>query len=89
MLYDKLTVVQVLPEMDEGGVEIETLDQAVYLSEMGHRSIVISGGGRLVEKLERAGCHHLTWPGIGKKNLSPNDFIMVKYTQVTIDRNGL
>ncbi|WP_228721337.1 MULTISPECIES: glycosyltransferase family 4 protein [Desulfosediminicola] len=70
MLYDKLTVVQVLPEMDEGGVEIETLDQAVYLAEKGHRSIVISGGGRLVEKLERAGCHHLTWPGIGKKNLS-------------------
>jgi len=86
MLYDKLVVVQVLPEMDEGGVEIETLDQAIYLADRGHKSIVISGGGRLVSKLEKAGCHHVTWPGIGKKNLSCLKYIR-QFRQFLLDEN--
>ena len=54
MVARKLTVVQIVPEMDEGGVEGETLDLAVYLADKGHRSIVISGGGRLVPLLDRS-----------------------------------
>ncbi len=65
----KLTVVQVLPELDEGGVEGETLDLAIYLARNGYRSIVISGGGRLVSHLEKNGCTHLLWPHIGEKSL--------------------
>ena len=55
MLARKLTVVQILPELEEGGVEGETVDLASYLARNGHRSIVISGGGRLVKQLEDAG----------------------------------
>ena len=69
MVAGKLTVVQVVPEMDEGGVEGETLDFALYLAEMGHRSIVISGGGRLVEQLENQGVEHVLWKFIGAKSL--------------------
>jgi glycosyltransferase involved in cell wall biosynthesis len=69
MAADKLTVVQVLPELDEGGVEGETLDLAVFLAQNGHRSVVISGGGRLVPQLEKHGCHHVLWPHIGEKSL--------------------
>lgn len=69
MVSEKLTVVQILPEMEEGGVEGETLDFAVYLAQHGHRSIVISGGGRMVPALEKAGCIHITWPYIGSKSL--------------------
>lgn len=58
-----------LPEMDEGGVEGETLDLALYLAALGHRSIVISGGGRLVAQLEEAGCVHINWPHIGEKSV--------------------
>ena len=47
MIANKLRVVQVVPEMEEGGVEGETLDFSVYLAEHGHKSFVISGGGRL------------------------------------------
>jgi len=65
----KLTVVQILPEMEEGGVEGETLDLAIFLSQNGHRSIVISGGGRLVPQLEKSGCIHIEWTHIGAKNL--------------------
>jgi glycosyltransferase involved in cell wall biosynthesis len=68
MMFEKMTIIQILPEMEEGGVEGETFDQAVYLARQGHNSIVISGGGRLLEKLEREGCRHILCPGIGEKN---------------------
>lgn len=69
MVTQQLTIVQVLPELDEGGVEGETLDLAIYLAKNGYRSIVISGGGRLVPQLERNGCTHILWPHIGEKSL--------------------
>ncbi len=68
MVAGKLTVVQLLPELDEGGVEGETLDLAVYLARNGYKSIVISGGGRLVPQLEKAGCVHILWPFVGEKS---------------------
>ncbi len=68
MVAEKLTVVQVLPELDEGGVEGETLDLAIYLARNGYRSVVISGGGRLVPQLEKNGCIHVLWPHIGEKS---------------------
>ena len=64
----KLTVVQVLPALQSGGVERGTLEVGNYLVEHGHRSIVISAGGRMVEQLEREGSEHVTWD-IGKKSL--------------------
>ena len=69
MVAEKLTVVQVLPELDEGGVEGETLDLAIFLARNGYRSVVISGGGRLVPQLEKNGCRHVLWPHIGEKSL--------------------
>lgn len=68
MVAKKYTVVQIVPEMDEGGVEGETLDFAVYLARQGHRSIVISGGGRLVSQLEQNGVEHILWDNVGSKN---------------------
>lgn len=63
-----MNIVQILPEFDEGGVEGETLDFARYLAKNGHRSMVISGGGRLVDQLQEAGGEHITWPHIGEKS---------------------
>jgi glycosyltransferase involved in cell wall biosynthesis len=65
----KLNIVQILPELDEGGVEGETLDLAIYLAKAGHRSMVISGGGRLVSQLEESGGLHIKWPHIGEKSI--------------------
>jgi glycosyltransferase involved in cell wall biosynthesis len=62
-----LTVLQVLPELDSGGVERGTLEVAEALVGAGHRSLVISGGGRMVAALEAAGSEHLTWT-IGRKS---------------------
>jgi len=65
----KMNIVQILPEMEEGGVEGETLDFAGYLAEKKHQSFVISAGGRLVPQLEKMGVTHVTWPHIGEKSL--------------------
>lgn len=64
----RLTVVQVLPALESGGVERGTLEIGKYLAENGHRSIVISNGGRMVAQLEREGSEHVTWD-IGHKSL--------------------
>ncbi|HOW77204.1 MAG TPA: glycosyltransferase family 4 protein [Candidatus Competibacteraceae bacterium] len=58
----RLSVAQLLPTMHSGGVERGTLEVARELAERGHRSIVISAGGRLVPELLKAGGEHLTWP---------------------------
>ena len=51
MVARTLTVVQILPDMDEGGVEQGTLEIGRFLSRKGHRSLVVSRGGRLVRQL--------------------------------------
>ena len=64
-----LTVVQVLPALDMGGVERGTLEVARRLVREGHRSIVISAGGRMVKKLLDEGSEHLSWD-VGAKRLA-------------------
>ena len=63
----RLTVVQVVPELNSGGVERGTLEVSGELVARGHRSIVVSGGGRMVEQLVRAGGEHVTLP-VGRKS---------------------
>ena len=60
----KLTVIQTLPALDAGGVERGTLEIARALVAAGHRSIVISNGGRLVKQLERRVANISPYPSI-------------------------
>lgn len=69
-----LTVVQMLPALESGGVEKGTLEVGKYLVDHGHRSIVISAGGRLVAQLEREGSEHIAWP-VGAKRLTTLRYI--------------
>ncbi|WP_133501392.1 glycosyltransferase [Cognatilysobacter terrigena] len=55
-----LTVVQLLPALESGGVERSTLEIAQALVDAGHRAIVVSRGGRLVPRLEAMGARHVT-----------------------------
>ena len=64
----RLTVIQLVPALDTGGVERSTLEVAQALVAAGHRSIVMSAGGRLVESLVAAGSEHIT-RAIGRKSL--------------------
>ena len=58
----RLSVAQLLPALNGGGVERGTLEVARELVRRGHRSVVISAGGRLVPDLVREGSEHLAWP---------------------------
>jgi len=73
-MVQRLTVVQMLPALESGGVEKGTLEVGKYLVDHGHRSIVISAGGRLVAPLEREGSEHVAWP-VGAKRLSTLRYI--------------
>ncbi len=64
----RLTVVQLLPALHSGGVERSTLEIAHALVAAGHRAIVVSAGGRLVQPLLDGGAEHLTLD-IGRKSL--------------------
>jgi len=64
----KLTVLQLLPALESGGVERGTLEIAEALVARGHRALVMSAGGRLVLPLEQIGAEHFTW-AVGEKSL--------------------
>jgi glycosyltransferase involved in cell wall biosynthesis len=63
-----LTVVQLIPTLHSGGAERSTLEIARALVQAGHRSVVISCGGRLVEQLQAEGSEHLQLD-LGRKSL--------------------
>ncbi|MGY3041185.1 glycosyltransferase involved in cell wall biosynthesis [Rhodanobacter sp. TND4EL1] len=63
-----LTVVQLIPALHSGGAERSALEIARALVQAGHRSVVISAGGRLVERLQAEGSEHITLD-IGRKSL--------------------
>lgn len=64
-----LTVVQLLPELNVGGVERGTIQVASALQAAGHRALVVSGGGRLLPELLACGAEHITL-GVGDKRLT-------------------
>ncbi|HEY0333339.1 MAG TPA: glycosyltransferase [Stenotrophomonas sp.] len=64
----RLTVVQLLPALQSGGVERSTLEIADALVRAGHRAVVISAGGRLLPSLLALGAEHITLD-IGRKSL--------------------
>lgn len=68
MAGKRLTVLQMLPALESGGVERGTLEVANELVRQGHRSLVMSAGGRLVAELVERGSEHVAWP-VGRKSL--------------------
>lgn len=63
----RLTVVQVLPALEAGGVERSTLEIAEALVGDGHRAIVVSNGGRMLPQLLAVGGEHIALD-IGRKS---------------------
>lgn len=62
------TILQILPALEQGGVERGTLEIAEALVQAGAKALVVSAGGRLVPTLERKGATHITLPESGSKN---------------------
>lgn len=54
-----MKIIQLLPELNEGGVERGTMELSRELVKLGHESIVISAGGKLVEEIANDGGKHI------------------------------
>ena len=63
-----MKIIQLIPELNSGGVERGTLEIARALVAAGHESVVISNGGRMVAQLEAEGTRHILLP-IHRKSL--------------------
>lgn len=57
-----LTVIQLVPALQSGGAERSTLEIGRALVAAGHRSVVVSSGGRLVARLLDQGSEHVQMP---------------------------
>lgn len=55
-------VLQVLPELETGGVELGTVEIAQAMQKQGIKNFVASKGGRMVYELDKAKVPHLTLP---------------------------
>lgn len=67
------TILQVLPQLETGGVEKGTVEIAAAIVKKGWRAVVVSHGGKMVRALERVGAEHITLP-MHKKN--PISFLL-------------
>ena len=65
-----MNVLQVLPELNVGGVETGTLDLAKYLVRLGHKAVVVSAGGTMVKELTASGAIHYQLPVDNKSFLN-------------------
>ena len=57
-----MRIIQILPELNAGGVERGTVEFARHLVQTGHESIVISAGGRMAGRLTDEGSRHIQMP---------------------------
>lgn len=64
-----MKVLQILPELNSGGVERGTLEVADHLVKNGHEALVVSNGGRMVGALEASGARHIAMP-VHKKSIA-------------------
>ena len=60
-------IVQILPELNLGGVERGTIEVARAIIAAGGKAVVISNGGQLVPQLQRLGAEHIKLP-VHQKN---------------------
>jgi len=65
-----MRIVQLLPELNEGGVERGVVELSRELVKAGHESIVISAGGRLAAQIEAEGGRHIALDVASKNPLS-------------------
>ena len=62
------TILQILPALNQGGIERGTLEIADAITRAGGRALVVSSGGRLEAHLRHVGAEHITLPRIGSRN---------------------
>ncbi len=66
MAEKRPTILQIIPELDTGGAELSTIEIAEAIERAGGRAIVLSEGGRLVQRLRDTGAELQFFPAAVK-----------------------
>ena len=66
MAEKRSTILQIIPELDTGGAELSTIEIADAIERAGGRAIVLSEGGRLVQRLRDTGAQLQFFPAAAK-----------------------
>lgn len=66
MAEKRATILQIIPELDTGGAELSTIEIADAIQSAGGRAIVLSEGGRLVQRLRDTGAELQFFPAAAK-----------------------
>lgn len=74
-----MKIVQILPELNEGGVERGVVDLNRELVKLGHESVVISAGGKLQNQIEEDGGKHIVFDVCSKNILTAPSRIFKLY----------
>ncbi|MGD0336690.1 MAG: GT4 family glycosyltransferase PelF [Candidatus Omnitrophota bacterium] len=75
-----MNILQIVPELNVGGVETGTVDLAKYLVQLGHKAVVVSAGGELTGVLQGYGAKHYVLP-VHKKSI----FSMMRTVPLLVD----
>jgi lipopolysaccharide heptosyltransferase II len=75
-----MNILQILPELNVGGVETGTLDLAQHLVRLGHKAVVVSAGGAMVKDIQECGAVHYQLP-VHKKSF----FVMWRMVPLLAD----
>jgi len=75
-----MNILQILPELNVGGVETGTLDLASHLVRLGHKAVVVSAGGAMVKDIQASGALHYQLP-VHKKSI----FMMMRMVPLLAD----
>ena len=78
-----MVVVQILPALNNGGVERGTVEVANFLAKSGHTSIVISAGGKMLDNFSEK-VEHISL-SVGKKSLT-SLLLINKLKQIFVER---
>jgi len=57
-----MNILHILPQLNIGGVETATLDTVKYMAKSGHKVVVVSAGGELLEEITSCGALHYQLP---------------------------
>jgi glycosyltransferase involved in cell wall biosynthesis len=66
MAETRPTILQIIPELDTGGAELSTIEIAEAVQSAGGRCIVLTEGGRLVQRLRDTGAEVRFFPAAAK-----------------------
>ena len=70
MAEKRPTILQIIPELDTGGAELSTIEIADAVVSAGGQCIVLTEGGRLVQRLRDTGAEVQFFPAAAKNPVS-------------------